>query len=88
MFLCDHDKQVQHLIEECIVFNMSKEECMEALETHANIKPVITSTGMLQFIFNTAEGNIIDIHDHFYTRKREKLERAREVAYHACTIYR
>ncbi|PIM98085.1 Angiotensin-converting enzyme 2 [Handroanthus impetiginosus] len=35
---------VQHLIEECIVFNMSKEECMEALSKHANIKPVITST--------------------------------------------
>ncbi|KAK4432388.1 hypothetical protein Salat_1000900 [Sesamum alatum] len=35
---------VQHLIEECIVFNMSKEECMEALSKHANIQPVITST--------------------------------------------
>lgn len=37
--------QVHHLIEECIVFHMSKEECMEALSKHANIKPVITSTG-------------------------------------------
>ncbi|XP_015899475.1 uncharacterized protein LOC107432796 [Ziziphus jujuba] len=35
---------VHHLIEECMVFNMSKEECMEALFKHANIKPVITST--------------------------------------------
>ncbi|KAL8509098.1 hypothetical protein ACS0TY_016333 [Phlomoides rotata] len=35
---------VQHLIEECIIFNMSKEECMEALDRHANIKSVITST--------------------------------------------
>lgn len=35
---------VHHLIEECMVFNMSKEECMEALSKHANIKPVITST--------------------------------------------
>ncbi|XP_051114151.1 uncharacterized protein LOC127239852 [Andrographis paniculata] len=35
---------VQHLIEECIVFKMSKEECMEALSKHANITPVITST--------------------------------------------
>ncbi|XP_012442542.1 uncharacterized protein LOC105767528 [Gossypium raimondii] len=35
---------VQHLIEECLIFNMSKEECMEALSMHANIKPVITST--------------------------------------------
>ncbi|KAK8317560.1 hypothetical protein V6Z12_A13G117900 [Gossypium hirsutum] len=33
-----------HLIEECLIFNMSKEECMEALSKHANIKPVITST--------------------------------------------
>ncbi|XWS43681.1 hypothetical protein CRYUN_Cryun16bG0124200 [Craigia yunnanensis] len=36
--------QVHHLIEECLIFNMSKEECMEALSKHANIKPVITST--------------------------------------------
>ncbi|CAL9002476.1 unnamed protein product [Prunus brigantina] len=36
--------QVHHLIEECIIFNMSKEECMEALSKHANIKPIITST--------------------------------------------
>ncbi|KAM6593421.1 hypothetical protein CsatA_001124 [Cannabis sativa] len=35
---------VHHLIEECIVFNLSKEECMEALSKHANIKPLITST--------------------------------------------
>ncbi|KAG8054821.1 hypothetical protein GUJ93_ZPchr0001g30628 [Zizania palustris] len=36
--------QVQHLIEKCICYNMNKEECMETLEKHANIKPVITST--------------------------------------------
>ncbi|KAI7729756.1 hypothetical protein M8C21_003062, partial [Ambrosia artemisiifolia] len=35
---------VHHLIEECLVFNMSKEECMEALSKHANIMPAITST--------------------------------------------
>ncbi|GKV30064.1 hypothetical protein SLEP1_g38926 [Rubroshorea leprosula] len=35
---------VHHLIEECLVFNMSKEECMEALSKHADIKPIITST--------------------------------------------
>ncbi|KAI4300158.1 hypothetical protein L6164_033567 [Bauhinia variegata] len=35
---------VHRLIEECLLFNMSKEECMEALSKHANIKPVITST--------------------------------------------
>ncbi|XP_023518507.1 uncharacterized protein LOC111781985 [Cucurbita pepo subsp. pepo] len=35
---------VHHLIEICILFNMSKEECMEALSKHANIEPVITST--------------------------------------------
>ncbi|KAI4349262.1 hypothetical protein L6164_009872 [Bauhinia variegata] len=35
---------VHRLIEECMLFNMSREECMEALSKHANIKPVITST--------------------------------------------
>ncbi|KAH9703262.1 hypothetical protein KPL70_011058 [Citrus sinensis] len=33
-----------HLIEKCLIFRMTKEECMEALSKHANIKPVITST--------------------------------------------
>ena len=37
--------QVQHLIEKCLIFRMSKEECMEALSKHADIKHVITSTG-------------------------------------------
>ncbi|KAL3717205.1 hypothetical protein ACJRO7_008740 [Eucalyptus globulus] len=37
-------RMVHHLIEECILFKMSKEECMEALSKHANIEPVITST--------------------------------------------
>ncbi|MBA0627251.1 hypothetical protein Godav_004785 [Gossypium davidsonii] len=32
------------MIEKCLIFNMTKEECMEALSKHANIKPVITST--------------------------------------------
>ncbi|KAL6841308.1 hypothetical protein ACP4OV_028826 [Aristida adscensionis] len=35
---------VHHLIEKCICFNLNKEECMEALQKHANINPVITST--------------------------------------------
>ncbi|KAK3422428.1 hypothetical protein EUGRSUZ_G02890 [Eucalyptus grandis] len=35
---------VHHLIEKCLIFRMSKEECMDALSKHANIKPVITST--------------------------------------------
>ncbi|KAJ8513808.1 hypothetical protein OPV22_004242 [Ensete ventricosum] len=37
-------RMVQHLIEQCLLFRMSKEECMEALAKHADIKPVITST--------------------------------------------
>uniref|UniRef100_A0A7N0TXP4 Angiotensin-converting enzyme 2 n=1 Tax=Kalanchoe fedtschenkoi TaxID=63787 RepID=A0A7N0TXP4_KALFE len=35
---------VQHLIEKCLIFHMTKEECMEALSKHGNIQPVITST--------------------------------------------
>ncbi|OAY46017.1 uncharacterized protein LOC110618828 isoform X1 [Manihot esculenta] len=33
-----------HLIEKCLIFHMTKEDCMEALSKHANIEPVITST--------------------------------------------
>ncbi|GAA0162596.1 hypothetical protein Leryth_002599 [Lithospermum erythrorhizon] len=35
---------VQHMIEKCLIFHMSKEECIDALSKHANIQPVITST--------------------------------------------
>ncbi|KAJ7975873.1 hypothetical protein O6P43_005721 [Quillaja saponaria] len=35
---------VQHLIEKCLIFHMTKDECMDALSRHANIKTVITST--------------------------------------------
>ncbi|KAL8103050.1 uncharacterized protein LOC141719790 [Apium graveolens] len=35
---------VQHMIEKCLIFHMTKEDCMEALKKHANIEPVITST--------------------------------------------
>ncbi|PWZ17752.1 hypothetical protein Zm00014a_040796 [Zea mays] len=37
-------RMVHHMIEKCICFNLSKEECMDALEKHANVKPVVTST--------------------------------------------
>jgi hypothetical protein len=39
------DVQVQHLIEKCICYKLNKEECMETLEKHAKVMPVITSTG-------------------------------------------
>ncbi|XP_020882589.1 uncharacterized protein LOC9313217 [Arabidopsis lyrata subsp. lyrata] len=32
------------MIETCLTFNMSKEECMEALSKNANINPIITSS--------------------------------------------
>ncbi|XAR66316.1 Angiotensin-converting enzyme 2 [Bertholletia excelsa] len=35
---------VQHLIEKCLIFRMTKEECIEALSKHGSIEPVITST--------------------------------------------
>ncbi|MCO5569641.1 hypothetical protein L7F22_023357 [Adiantum nelumboides] len=35
---------VHHLIERCLLMNMSREECMEALAKHAHIEPVFTMT--------------------------------------------
>ncbi|CAL9773678.1 unnamed protein product [Musa acuminata subsp. burmannicoides] len=35
---------VQHLIETCLLWHMSMEECMEALLLHADVSPAITST--------------------------------------------
>ncbi|KAF2282631.1 hypothetical protein GH714_011924 [Hevea brasiliensis] len=63
---------VHHLIEECIVFNMSKEECMEALSKHANIKPVITST-----VWNELEKENKEFFE-AYTKKR-RGEKVREM---------
>ncbi|KAI4384457.1 hypothetical protein MLD38_002612 [Melastoma candidum] len=35
---------VHHLIEKCLIYRMTKEECMEALSKDAKIEPVVTST--------------------------------------------
>ncbi|CAD6271916.1 unnamed protein product [Miscanthus lutarioriparius] len=37
-------RMVHHMIEKCICFNLNKEECMDALQKHANVNPVVTAT--------------------------------------------
>ncbi|KAK1383835.1 Plant-specific transcription factor YABBY family protein [Heracleum sosnowskyi] len=37
-------RMVQHMIERCLLLNMSREDCIAALREHANIDPVITIT--------------------------------------------
>ncbi|KAI3904863.1 hypothetical protein MKW92_035364 [Papaver armeniacum] len=54
---------VQHLIEKCLLFHMKKEECMEALFKHANIKPVITST-----VWKELEKENKDFFEAYYAR--------------------
>ncbi|KAF7818542.1 putative angiotensin-converting enzyme 2 [Senna tora] len=61
---------VHRLIEECLLFNMSKEECMEALSKHANIKPIITSTVWKELEKENRE--------FFEAYKRSRAERASE----------
>ncbi|XP_027104548.1 uncharacterized protein [Coffea arabica] len=63
---------VQHLIEECLIFNMSKEECMEALSKHANITPVITAT-----VWNELEKENKEFFE-AYSRSRKKEDRMSE----------
>ncbi|XP_068668008.1 uncharacterized protein [Aristolochia californica] len=58
---------VQHLIEECLLFHMTKEECMDALSKHANIKPVITST-----VWRELEKENTKFFE-AYTRQREEI---------------
>ncbi|XP_024524108.1 uncharacterized protein LOC9643458 [Selaginella moellendorffii] len=36
--------QVQSLIEQCLLLNMNCDECVDALSTHSNVKPVVTLT--------------------------------------------
>ncbi|XP_010669812.2 uncharacterized protein LOC104886949 [Beta vulgaris subsp. vulgaris] len=58
---------VQHLIEKCLIFHMTKEECMEALSKHADIKPVITST-----VWNELEKENRDFFDNYSKSKNEE----------------
>lgn len=48
------------MIEKCICFNLSKEECMDALEKHANVKPVVTSTGTVPAVLASYRACILD----------------------------
>ncbi|XP_026377840.1 uncharacterized protein LOC113272165 [Papaver somniferum] len=54
---------VHQLIEKCLLFHMTKEECMEALFKHANIKPVITST-----VWKELEKENKDFFEAYYAR--------------------
>ncbi|OAY29488.1 hypothetical protein MANES_15G148900v8 [Manihot esculenta] len=40
----DYIRMVQHLIERCLLFHMSRDDCIKALAKHANIHPVVTLT--------------------------------------------
>lgn len=42
--------QVQNLIERCMLFHMSQDQCIKALAEHAGIKPLVTLTGPNLFI--------------------------------------
>ncbi|XP_010908879.1 uncharacterized protein [Elaeis guineensis] len=48
-------RMVQHLIEKCLLFHMNKQECVDALSKHANIKPVITSTVWTELVKENKE---------------------------------
>ncbi|XP_050238870.1 uncharacterized protein LOC126688274 [Mercurialis annua] len=64
---------VHHLIEECIVFNMTKEECMQALSKHANINPLITST-----VWNELEKENKEFFESYKKKKEERSDKAEE----------
>ncbi|XP_050225757.1 uncharacterized protein LOC126675193 [Mercurialis annua] len=40
----EYIRMVQHLIERCLTFHMSRDECIKALAKHAHIQPVVTLT--------------------------------------------
>ncbi|KAF8105056.1 hypothetical protein N665_0163s0027 [Sinapis alba] len=74
---------VHHLIEECIVFNMGKEECMDALFKHANIKPIITSTGVKKWLIWAVWKELEKENKEFfeaYERRREEIPTEKETA--------
>ncbi|KAF8392731.1 hypothetical protein HHK36_023080 [Tetracentron sinense] len=38
----EYIRLVQHLIEECLIFHMDRDECVRALENRASIQPAVT----------------------------------------------
>ncbi|XP_039027751.1 uncharacterized protein LOC120161597 [Hibiscus syriacus] len=64
---------VQHLIETCLVFNMTKEECLQALSRHANIQPIITST-----VWNELEKENKEFFEAYSVSKSKKEQRMSE----------
>ncbi|KAJ4729256.1 hypothetical protein OWV82_002068 [Melia azedarach] len=40
----DYIRMVQHLIERCLLLQMSRDDCIKALEKHASIEPTVTLT--------------------------------------------
>ncbi|KAL5716905.1 hypothetical protein ACHQM5_010009 [Ranunculus cassubicifolius] len=59
---------VQHLIEKCLLFDMSEEECIEALSKHANITPVITSTVWKELVKENK-----DFFEGYWKKREERL---------------
>ncbi|KAK3413175.1 hypothetical protein EUGRSUZ_I01765 [Eucalyptus grandis] len=37
-------RMVQHLIERCLLFHMTRDDCIQALAKHASIQPIVTLT--------------------------------------------
>ncbi|KAJ8758990.1 hypothetical protein K2173_003228 [Erythroxylum novogranatense] len=37
-------RMVQHLIERCLLLQMTRDQCIKALAEHANIRPLVTLT--------------------------------------------
>ncbi|KAJ9684114.1 hypothetical protein PVL29_016555 [Vitis rotundifolia] len=64
---------VQHLIEKCLIFHMSKEECMEALSKHADINQVITST-----VWNELEKENKEFFEAYHTQTQSGDDRMSE----------
>nr|KJB75727.1 hypothetical protein B456_012G063200 [Gossypium raimondii] len=40
----DYIRMVQHMIERCLLLQMSRDDCVKALAKHAKIEPIISLT--------------------------------------------
>ncbi|WRX20114.1 Conserved hypothetical protein CHP01589 [Theobroma cacao] len=50
----DYIRMVQHMIERCLLFQMSRDDCVKALAKHAKIEPIITLTGKVLLLLSLA----------------------------------
>jgi hypothetical protein len=84
-----YTKQVQHLIERCLLLHMSRDQCVKALAKHASVHPLVTLTGHLidltgfLTIVLASLANILDLYMYVFLAVWRELQQENREFFHA-----